>query len=61
MLQTASYRRQGASSPCRTVTTNESPMKTITSPEVTTSLSGSYPTGLRTMNSESSYTSSLGR
>ena len=33
----------------------------MTSPVVTVSLYGSYTTGLRTMNSESSYTSSLGR
>ena len=33
----------------------------MSSPEETVSLSGSYVTGLRTTNSESSYTSSLGR
>jgi hypothetical protein len=33
----------------------------MSSPEETASPSGSYVTGLRTANSESSYTSSLGR
>ncbi|CAM5311568.1 hypothetical protein STENM223S_00269 [Streptomyces tendae] len=33
----------------------------MSSPEETVSLSGSYTTGFRTANSESSYTSSLGR
>jgi hypothetical protein len=51
----------GESSPCRTVTTKESPRKIMSSPEETASPSGSYVTGLRTANSESSYTSSLGR
>ncbi len=36
-------------------------MKTMISPEETMSAFGSYPTGLSTMNSESSYVSSFGR
>lgn len=60
-MGSAAIAAQAEPSPWRTVTTKPSPRKIMTASAVTVSLLGSYTTGLRTMNSESSYTSGLGR